>query len=505
MDKGKGGKSEDFDSLTSAPILPPDYSIPSTRFPNRFSTRWNPPPRYSSVFGDPEEPIRPGASHTEHEFSLQTGLFTSKTWVKLRILTRPSSVAHNVPKIFGGENVSGIVQLILENSQAVHSIVISLKGRIVTSFSDIGYYTFLDHSCTLWDKSMGDPRAPGVGTKFDGKLTGDYELSFSFPFPTEVDISSGTVGKGKRVARAALVCPTPQTFLERDISANVEYELVLQITHGILRTVSKLKAPVIFIPQITPDPPSPMRQLAYSENAMLPGPEADIEGWTALRTLEVRGVLEDSKPFDLHYTIYLATPLCYTRGTVIPCYLMISSQDTRSLDTFADPKSQHVRLVRRVRFFEDPSKGIGQSLSGKAPKVSEEIDEAEVAVWWVPPKDVPQEPSNRRLEGEIHLSNDLVPSSDFLPFKVDYVVEVLPFRASGVTYSATSHFRVKGDKSPEVALSHPVTIATFRAKGPVPTTFTERQKSSKAKKRQRDGEEKFQRMNEYGLNLGVSS
>ena len=33
--------------------------------------------------------------------------------------------------------------------------------------------------------------------------------------------------------------PTPQTFLERDKSGSVQYELVLRLTHGILRSDSK--------------------------------------------------------------------------------------------------------------------------------------------------------------------------------------------------------------------------------------------------------------------------
>jgi len=34
-------------------------------------------------------------------------------------------------------------------------------------------------------------------------------------------------------------CPIPQTFLERDTKGSVQYELVLRLTHGILRSDSK--------------------------------------------------------------------------------------------------------------------------------------------------------------------------------------------------------------------------------------------------------------------------
>jgi len=80
---------------------------------------------------------------------------------------------------------------------------------------------------------------------------------------------------------------------------------------------------------------------------------------------------------------------------------------------------QYVRLARRIRFFEDPPKGIEQKLQGRNPDVFEEVDEAELAVWWVPPKDIPQEDYTKRLEGEIHLSKDLPPSSGFIPFVIE--------------------------------------------------------------------------------------
>lgn len=93
--------------------------------------------------------------------------------------------------------------------------------------------------------------------------------------------------------------------------------------------------------------------------------------------------------------------------------------DSKAPELLFNPKMQYVRLARRVRFFEDPTKGIEQKLQGKEPNVFEEVDETELAVWWVPPKDIPQEDYTKRLEGEIHLAKDLPPSSDFIPFVVE--------------------------------------------------------------------------------------
>jgi len=93
--------------------------------------------------------------------------------------------------------------------------------------------------------------------------------------------------------------------------------------------------------------------------------------------------------------------------------------DSKALELLFNPKMQYVRLARRIRFFEDPTKGIELKLQGKEPSVFEEVDEVALAVWWVPPKDIPQEDYRKRLEGEIHLAKDLPPSSDFIPFVVE--------------------------------------------------------------------------------------
>jgi hypothetical protein len=98
---------------------------------------------------------------------------------------------------------------------------------------------------------------------------------------------------------------------------------------------------------------------------------------------------------------------------------VLSSQDSRTLAILSNPKLQYVRLARRIRFFEDPARGIERRLQAKEPNISEEVIEAELAVWWVPPKDIHQENHTKRLEGEIHLAKELPPSSDFIPFVIE--------------------------------------------------------------------------------------
>ena len=113
---------------------------------------------------------------------------------------------------------------------------------MITSSYEGGSCTFLDHPITSWTRTDGDPRSVSPTTdvsatssssstkKFDRKLSGNYTWPFSFPFPKEVTI--GIQGEQQ-------IYPTPQTFLERDTTGNVQYELVLRVAHGIMRADSK--------------------------------------------------------------------------------------------------------------------------------------------------------------------------------------------------------------------------------------------------------------------------
>uniref|UniRef100_A0A8H7XXL4 Arrestin-like N-terminal domain-containing protein n=1 Tax=Psilocybe cubensis TaxID=181762 RepID=A0A8H7XXL4_PSICU len=469
----------------------------------QFSSRLDAPPRYSAVFADPGEQISTNAIPTNHEFVLHGGIFKPKPWATLRVFSRPSKVKQKHPIFFGGDNVTGEMKLKLGN-QSISSISILVDFR-----SDGGSYTFLEYTYNVWDKGDGDPRLSDGAAKnnFNGKLSGDVEFSFAFPFPPTVDLSSLPSNKGKGHRGSSAVYQTPQTFLDHNITSNIEYELVLLITHGPLRPDSKLKGRIWFIPQITPDPPSDMRQMAYREGALLPGPEADPEGWLPLPPLSIRGTVQQNKIIELEYHLYLAKPLCYTRGTVIPCYLIISSADSRSLEILADSKLQYVRLARYIRYFDSPTKCVQQTLQGKKPSFLEEIDEAELAVWWIPPKDVLQEPYCKRLEGEIHLAKELAPSSNFAPLSVEYYVEAMAFPSEIFKHceSSSGLKNVTDGFETKILQSHPVTIATFNASGPPQVAYTPRQRPSLAHRKDDDGGIGFNRISGAKYGLGHSA
>lgn len=65
----------------------------------------------------------------------------------------------------------------------------------------------------------------------------------------------------------------------------------------------RIKAPVIFIPHITPEPPSEKRQQAYLGGSFLPLPPRDPEGWVALPKVSISGVLQKQRDVALELTV----------------------------------------------------------------------------------------------------------------------------------------------------------------------------------------------------------
>ena len=75
----------------------------------------------------------------------------------------------------------------------------------------------------------------------------------------------------------------------------------------------RIKAPVIFIPHITPEPPSERRQNAYLGGSCLPLPPRDPEGWVALPKVSINGVLQKQRDVAVELTVrsrclYSVTP-----------------------------------------------------------------------------------------------------------------------------------------------------------------------------------------------------
>jgi len=128
----------------------------------------------------------------------------------------------------------------------------------------------------------------------------------------------------------------------------------------------------------------------------------------------------------------------HTKG-VIPCYLTLESHSAAGLDILANPDCQRIRLRRQLTYFQP----IGQVGNGNSSPREEQAPldltssekvrvrgtdgylrtvstEEVMATWCLPPHNVSQEDTLRRLEGEIWLPDTLQPSceTDYLRIEV---------------------------------------------------------------------------------------
>jgi hypothetical protein len=389
----------------------------------------------------------PTRDPVEHVYQLGN----SKPWATLRLISRASS-PKQLPIFYQNEPISGSLELNLEKGDAILSVTVAVKGRIITGPGAADFSTFLDHRETLWSRPPNKSRTPSptLDTTPDGKLQGDYLWPISINLPSMVTLPNGSGG--------AQVYDLPHTFLERQTRASVQYDLTVRIYRTKLRSDSRINTPFAYIPHTKPEPLSLLRQAAYRENSLLPGPDADPEGWKTTQTVVTRGTLFTTRYLMVKCKLSLAKPLCYTRGTAIPCLLDIECDNRQGLNVLSSTTSAIVKLQRRVKFY------LAATSASNIRDVGwkEIIEDVNSAVWWPTVHGGRMTDGNvRRLDGEIRLPKDMKPSSSISHFSVSYAVVVCPFEAEQFKSADT-----------EPLLVVPVEIATKYARGPKPKPFS---------------------------------
>jgi len=288
---------------------------------------------------------------------------------------------------------------------------------------------------TLWSKENGDPRNPSP-SRYSGKLCGHYEWRFTLEIPIAVTLAATNHFR-------AGTFHLPQTFLERRFPTSVQYFLVVHIDRSRFRVNSRVQTSFAYVPATRPPPPSLLRQLAYQQNTPLLGPDADPVGWEQFPSFTVRGIVFSARQVEATCHFSLAKPLCYTRGSPIPCAITLSSTDCQALDLLSAPRAISVHLRRRLKPILPASKRNG-IFDANADLSADPAENMVAASWWPSLEGgsdnivlgfgpSQQRISRRRLDGEIQLPNSLKPSCRIAHFAVEYTVEVLPFKATAFT------------------------------------------------------------------------
>jgi len=121
------------------------------------------------------------------------------------------------------------------------------------------------------------------------------------------------------------------------------------------------------------------------------------------------------------YSLSPLPKLSYTRGTVIPLFMSVESEDEQALDLLATPKAIMARVRRRTRDHVHPDNHVEYSSWRDA------LDHSQRAVWW-PSMESPKGDSGRvrNLQGEIHLKPGMRPTTALGGFRIDVCNPILP-------------------------------------------------------------------------------
>lgn len=288
------------------------------------------PPIYS---GPPASSSRRRPA-TEHVFTLASS--SPSPWATLRLRSNAPS-PRSLPSYFDGQVVAGALELALPKPDAIHAVTVTLSATIVAT--NANPYTFWELERTLWSADRGDPRSPprpdsaaAAATKYTGKLVGAYAWPFAITLPSSCSLVL-------RPKQPPLTLPLPPSFSERGAAQFINYEINVRIRRGPLRidskcvstttlpflyahnsTLRRLGTQFGFTPRSRPPPPSPLRRIAYQENAPLSGPSEDPDGWLVLPPLTVFGRVFGVRTVEATYSVRsrsffqplpLPLPLCH--------------------------------------------------------------------------------------------------------------------------------------------------------------------------------------------------
>lgn len=417
------------------------------------------PPRPASIQGQTEAlpaytrrntimPARAPREPMEHTFSLADG---RSSWATLRLRSSAKS-AKSLPTFYERENLNGILEIDADKADSIHSVSAVVSGKVLSANSDV--FEFLNFTTPIWSKSPDHPRLPSSSQGTSGtKLRGRCSWELGIPLPREVDVNGRMSG-------------LPETFTDRGVGLTVQYELVIKIGRGKLRSDSRISTLFGYVPSTRPEPASPLRQMAYQENSPLPGPFVDPQGWMVGRPTVIRGTLFNSRPAEVKISVFLASPLSYTRGSVLPTYAVIESSQSQLLDLLCSPEALPLHLERKVDFSCKSSSPIPVMSTTGTPVGYYPTGERGVgvamssAVWWRSPSQAAS-PHIRHMEGEIRLPKDLRPNASLGPFVLSYNVVLGPLNITGFTPSKY-----------EGVFNQDVTIVTKYARGPQPLAYS---------------------------------
>ncbi|KAL5530469.1 hypothetical protein ACEPAF_6727 [Sanghuangporus sanghuang] len=349
-----------------------------------------------------------------HEFSLEDS--DRRMWAAVQLYSWAPS-AKSLPVFLEEQDVSGHVVLDLRQPESIKRVEVSIMGFVRALHRETNFFRVSE---TLWDSSSGDPRSPNQhnGMKFKGKLEGSYSWPFSIVLPREITPGAKLL-RELRLNRSELLPPSLDNL---GLNSVINYRLIVSIKkRGLLKPDSIISTRIGYTPITRPGPFSSARRRAYMEKTFIPGPSIDPRGWRVLRDTRVDGTLFKQREISATYTdvmkLALATPLAYTRGTVIPCHLTIRSSDKQALDLLSTPSAPRITFRRKLitRMVLTPAERADLATFPDDQPLSRAI--------WAP---IERSANEVTLTGELSVPVSCVPTFNFGEFRLEYFVDICP-------------------------------------------------------------------------------
>ena len=188
----------------------------------------------------------------EREFEYKVEKKKGETLASLKVVA-PAAYSKNIPTYCGAGPVKGSVDLHVKEADSITSVVVSVsiviplisciranntvpldlqvRGRFLPGHSDLlEHHTLFEFSNTMWPKDSDGTVAIPVHSH--GKLSGTYSWPFSVSIPEKIQFARGSTGSTPETNGHI----PPQTFMERIVTASVQYEVTLHIGRGKLKT-----------------------------------------------------------------------------------------------------------------------------------------------------------------------------------------------------------------------------------------------------------------------------
>ncbi|KAI0087350.1 hypothetical protein BDY19DRAFT_995046 [Irpex rosettiformis] len=420
-------------------------------------------PTYAQIRPPRRQQTIPSDQPTSHTCSLSNK--SGNTWLTMKCTSRAARPQQN-PRVLEGDNLEGSVEVNLPNWKTIKCVRVSVLGELVTSAQQRDQ--FLQLSQELWSSNM-EAVSPTVDSmRFNkGSLRGVWIWPFTFTLPRTVET--------KRDGHNRDSYRLPGSFISKQSNYTVLYKLVTTIVAGKFIPDYTLETSITYIPFIKPEPPSSIRQLAYYNNCPIVGPDGDPEGWHTSSPVTITGSLFGERSVSIECQLWLAKPLCYTRGTVIPLFLTLRCSDSQALDILSSSDAPVVRLRRSLSLgiANSPIQAYGAGHKGMLRTAGsrgmyetsgDTTSYMQLANWWRSPYDSEGLERNMcALQGEIHLSPALSPPAQLGKYQLLYDVAIYSPDAVGFVNSSPT-------KKPLQVTS--VEIATLYADGPRPMKYS---------------------------------